>query len=50
MIAPREILGQTWTHLVQAAVLLYMLVPVGSEPTSHSLDQDLHDIEAPREL
>lgn len=43
------ITGKLRERFVQASVLLYMIDPVRGEPTTHSLDHDLQEAEAPRE-
>lgn len=43
------ITGNLRKRFVQATGLLHMLDPVRGEPTTHGLDQDPHEIEAPRE-
>lgn len=48
-MAPLEITGNVRNRFIQVAVLLHMLNPVRGEPTVHGLDQDLLEIETPRE-
>jgi hypothetical protein len=48
-MAPLEITGNVRNRFVQAAVLLHMLDPIRGEPTAYGLDQDVYDIETPRE-
>lgn len=43
------ITGKLRDRFVQAAVLLHLFDPVRGEPTIHGLDQDPHEVEAPRE-
>jgi len=48
-MTPLGITGHARDRFIQAAVLLHTLDPVRGEPTGYGLDQDLHDIETPRE-
>ncbi|KAF9695390.1 hypothetical protein EKO04_006317 [Ascochyta lentis] len=43
------ITGKIRERFVQVAVLLHLFDPVRGEPTIHGLDQDQHEVEAPRE-
>lgn len=47
-MAPLKITGNVRNRFIEAAVLLHMLDPVRGEPTVYGLDQDPHEIEAPR--
>ncbi|KAE8441083.1 hypothetical protein EG329_005878 [Mollisiaceae sp. DMI_Dod_QoI] len=48
-MAVLEMLGSTRDRLIQASVLLHLLDPVRGEPTAYGLDQNPHEIEAPRD-
>jgi hypothetical protein len=48
-MAAMGITGNLRNRFIQAAVLLYKLDPVRGEPTAYGLDQDLQEIESPRE-
>lgn len=41
--------GNVRDRFIQVAALLRLLDPVRGEPTSYSLDQDLQNVQAPRE-
>jgi hypothetical protein len=49
MATTLEITGNVRNRFIQAAALLRLLDPVRGEPTAYGLDQDLHNVQSPRE-